>query len=114
MREVMTVTGHSDPHAALAAAQIREIVHEAAAKFPVRSTGRVLAIIPDGTRSFEPAVLHAFLEACPNSDLLVATGTHRAMTDDEVSKFLDIPSRPEWFSNVKVYSHSIAPEGLDE
>jgi nickel-dependent lactate racemase len=110
----MPVTGHSDPHAALAAAQIREIVQAAVEAFPVPSTSRMLGIIPDGTRSFEPAVLHAFLEACPNTDLLVATGTHRAMTDEEVAKFLDIPARPELFRGVKVYNHSIAPEGLDE
>jgi nickel-dependent lactate racemase len=109
----MPVTGHSDPHAALAPAQIREIVQAAAAAFPIPATSRVLAIIPDATRSFEPAVIHAFLEVCPNSDLLVATGTHRAMTDEEVSKFLDIPARPELFANVKIYNHSIAPEGLD-
>jgi lactate racemase len=74
----------------------------------------VLAIIPDATRSFEPLVMHAFLEACPKTDLLVATGTHRAMTDAEVAKFLDIPARPELFESVKVFNHSIAPEGLDE
>jgi nickel-dependent lactate racemase len=110
----MPVTGHSDADAALATAQIRDIVHTAAAAFPVPASGRVLGIIPDATRSFEPAVLHAFLEACPNTDLLVATGTHRAMTDEEISKFLDIPARPELFRNVKFYNHSIAPEGLDE
>jgi nickel-dependent lactate racemase len=110
----MPVTGHSHPHAALTPAEIREIVQAAAAAFPVPSSGRVLGIIPDATRSFEPMVLHALLEACPNMDLLVATGTHRAMTDEEVSKFLDIPARPELFSRVTVYNHSIAPEGLVE
>lgn len=113
LKEVMSVIGNSDSRAALTAAEIREIVHEAVAGFAVPAGGRVLAIIPDGTRSFESAVLHAFLEACPACDLLVATGTHRAMTDDEVAKFLDIPSRPELFGGLKVFNHSIAPEGLD-
>jgi lactate racemase len=110
----MPVTGHSDPTAALTPAQITEIVHTSVRSFAVPSRGRVLAIIPDGTRSFEPLVMHAFLEACPNTDLLIATGTHRAMTDAEVAKFLDIPARPELFTSVKVYNHSIAPEGLQE
>src|SRR6516164_1882897 len=108
----MPVTGHSDPLAALAPAQIREIVQASVKSFEVPPGGRVLAIIPDATRSFEPLVMHAFLEACPHTDLLVATGTHRAMTDAEVSKFLNVPARPELFRSVKVYNHSIAPEGL--
>ena len=110
----MPAIGHSDPLAALTPVQIREIVHTSVQSFAVPPNGRVLAIIPDATRSFEPAVMHAFLEACPNADLLVATGTHRAMTDEEVSKFLDMPSRPELFRDVKLFNHSIAPEGLTE
>jgi len=109
----MSVTGISDPNSALPPEQIREIVHAAAAAFPIPQSGRVLGIIPDATRSFEPAVLHSFLEACPHTDLLVATGTHRAMTDAEISRFLDIPARPELFRDVKFYNHSIAPEGLE-
>lgn len=108
----MSVIGHSDPLAALTPAKIQEIVHASVRAFAVPEGGRVLAIIPDATRSFEPLVMHAFLEACPNTDLLVATGTHRAMTDAEVAKFLDSEARPELFHSVKVYNHSIAPEGL--
>src|SRR5260370_39490172 len=110
----MPVTGHSDPLAALTPAQIRDIVQASVKSFQAPSSGRVLAIIPDATRSFEPLVMHAFLEACPHTDLLVATGTHRAMTDDEVAKFLDVAARPELFRSVKVFNHSIAPDGLDQ
>ena len=108
----MPATGYSDPLAALPPAQIRDIVHAAVATFPVPGSGRVLAIIPDATRSFEPAVLHALLEACPRCDLLVATGTHRAMTHEEITKFVDTAARPELFKEARFFNHSIAPEGL--
>jgi nickel-dependent lactate racemase len=110
----MSAIGYSDPHAALEPAKIQEIVHASVREFAVPPGGRVLAIIPDATRSFEPAVLHALLEACPKTDLLVATGTHRAMTDDEISKFVDRPARPDLFSSVAYHNHSTAPAGLDE
>lgn len=95
---------------------LREIVRTGVANWPVRSGAKVLGIIPDKTRTFSPRVIHEILAACRDRgyqlDMLVATGTHAGMTDDEIAYFLKSNDQPELFTRTTIANHSTAPDQL--
>jgi nickel-dependent lactate racemase len=85
--------GHSDRF--LTDAETRAIIGEAAASLAVDGK-RVLIIIPDGTRTMPMPLFYALLEELLGPrvaalDYLVALGTHRPMTDVQLSTLVGRP-----------------------
>jgi nickel-dependent lactate racemase len=100
----------------LALTEVRETIDEGVAALGLHRGQRVLAIVPDKTRSFEPRVVHRFLEGCAaagaSCTVLIANGTHAEMTAGEIDAFLLRDSAPELFSNVPVLNHRTVAEDL--
>ncbi len=111
----MKLIGQGEKERPLAREAIGEIVEAGLTTLGVQSK-RVLAIVPDNTRSFEPVVVHRFLAGCrarhTRCDLLIANGTHAVMGEDKIDQFLDRHSAPELFRDCFVYNHRTGPEKL--
>ncbi len=89
----MIGTGHGDR--SLTAGEAADIVSRAAASLG-RRPGRILVLIPDGTRTMPMPLLFRLLgetlgETAEALDYLVALGTHRAMTDEQLTRHLGVP-----------------------
>jgi nickel-dependent lactate racemase len=110
------LVGHGQREQLLDGASIREIVRAGVETWPVRSGARCLGIIPDRTRTFSPRVIHEILAACRDRgyhlDMLIATGTHAPMTDDEIAYFLKSKEAAEAFTGTTIVNHSTAPDQL--
>ncbi|MBI4978651.1 MAG: DUF2088 domain-containing protein [Spirochaetes bacterium] len=72
---------------------------------------RVLFIIPDGTRSAPVGLFFRLFhkvigKRVKRMDYLIALGTHRAMTQDEINARLELTAR-DWqhYPNIKVFNH---------
>src|SRR5215475_5738599 len=104
------LVGHGKNDQLLDEAAVREIVRAGIDDWPVRSSARVLAIIPDKTRTFSPNVVHEALAACKDRgfrlDFLIATGTHAAMTDAESAHFLKSQGHEDLFRHAAIANHS--------
>jgi lactate racemase len=100
----------------LDAGEIARTVDEGIAGLGLRTGQRLVGVIPDDTRSFEPQVVHRLIAACRDRgvhcELLIATGTHAAMNEERIDRFLDRPAAPELFRDTPVHNHSMAPSGL--
>ena len=112
----MTLIGQGTKEGLLASQAIGEIVDAGLSELPVRAGSRVLAIVPDNTRSFEPAVVHRFLAGCRDRnarcDVLIANGTHAAMSEEKIDRFLCRRAALELFRDVQVYNHATRPDHL--
>jgi lactate racemase len=105
--------------ASLADAQIRQTVHKALAELDV--TGRrVLAIIPDHTRSgptgtFFQAIADALLGRATAIDFLIALGTHPPLPEEKINALLGLSAaeRASRYGSVRVFNHQWdRPEAL--
>ena len=100
----------------LEASEVREIVAQAVAALD-RRWRRVLVLTPDGTRTMPLALLVDLLEeelgpAVDALDYLVALGTHRPMSDEQLSSLLGRKVRNGRAGRSQVFNHSSAPEAL--
>ncbi len=108
--------GHGREDRSLGAAEVREIVARAVGALDPRWR-RVLLLVPDGTRTMPLPPLLDLLEELlgPTTDaldVLVALGTHRPMSDEQLSKLLGRAVRNGRSGRTKVFNHSSAPEAL--
>lgn len=95
----------------LAPAEIQRIVDAACTADAFRGK-RVIVIIPDGTRTAPIGAMFKALfarvgEATAAFDILVALGTHKAMSDEAICERLEI-STDEWrsrYSKVRFFNH---------
>jgi nickel-dependent lactate racemase len=97
----------------LSEAELRAVVADAAEALAARG-GRILALIPDGTRSMPMPFLHSLLDEllAPRVkalDYLVALGTHRPMSDEALGRLLGCPVNAGRTSRSRVFNH----EGQD-
>ncbi len=84
--------GRGHPETYLTEAEIRSIVAEAV-EFARLDGKRVLALIPDGTRTMPMPLMYSLFEELLRPrvrtlDYLVALGTHQPMNDEHLSKFV--------------------------
>ena len=89
--------------------EMREIVAQAAQSEQIDGK-RVLVIIPDGTRTMPmPTMFSLFHESLgPRAkalDYLVALGTHRLMSDAELSQLVGQPVKNEMTGETRVFNH---------
>lgn len=95
--------------------EIRAIVARGLAQLDLDG-GRVLLIVPDGTRTMPMPTLFSIVEAelagrATQLDVLIATGTHQAMTDAQLSHHLGrtvTDCRSGW---VRIFNHVSTDEG---
>jgi nickel-dependent lactate racemase len=86
------VIGSGNADRALSASEVRAIVEQSVATFDSRWR-RILVVIPDGTRTMPlPAMVDLLDETLGRRidalDYLVALGTHRPMTDEELGRLI--------------------------
>lgn len=96
--------------------EVREIVARAAAALD-RRWRRILVLVPDGTRTMPLPFLAGLLEeelapVTDALDFLVALGTHRPMSDEQLSRLFGRPVRNGRMGRSRVFNHSSAPEAL--
>lgn len=96
--------------------EVREVVARAAAALD-RRWRRILVLVPDGTRTMPLPFLAGLLEeelgpATDALDYLVALGTHRPMSDEQLSRLFGRPVRNGRMGRSRVFNHSAAPEAL--
>ena len=101
-------TGREDR--ALSEAEVRELVAEALTRIDVDGK-RVLAVVPDSTRTAPTPLLFRLFEELIGSrvgvlDYLVALGTHRPMDDVALSHLLGVPVHGGRAGPSRVYNHS--------
>ena len=108
----MKLIGQGTKERPLAREAIGEIVDNGLTALGVQGK-RVLAIVPDNTRSFEPVGGASPLAGCrarhTRCDLLIANGTHAVMGEDKIDQFLDRHSAPDLFRDCFVYNHRTGP-----
>jgi nickel-dependent lactate racemase len=101
-------TGYTDRF--LTEEEARDIFSEALGTLPI-SDKRVLVIIPDSTRSGPiPMVFRVVTDLLRDRvrvlDFLIALGTHKGMTPDEISRHVGVPCDADGtFAGVRVYNH---------
>ncbi len=88
----------------------RGLVAEGLARLAVDGT-RVLVLVPDGTRTMPMALMFDVLRAelagrVRALDFLVALGTHRAMTDAELSRHFGVEVRDGQAGASRVFNHT--------
>jgi nickel-dependent lactate racemase len=105
------VISHGSPTADLKEADIREFVARATATLPVAGK-RVLAIIPDHTRSgptgtFFRAIVDALRGKVRKIDFLIALGTHPPMSEEKINHLLGLSAdeRGSRYGDVTVHNH---------
>lgn len=105
------VISHGSPTADLNEHDIREFVARAAAALPVTGQ-RVLAIIPDHTRSGPTgtmfrAIVEALRGRVRKIDFLIALGTHPSMPEDKIDQLLGMTAeeRKTRYGDVAVFNH---------
>ncbi len=107
------------PEACLTADEIRQVVEQGLAGVPLAGR-RVLAIIPDHTRSgpigtFFRVIADALLGKASRIDFLVAMGTHDPLPEDQPEALLGLTpeERAGRYGRVSVFHHAWkSPEGL--
>jgi len=103
------VIGKGSAERNLTEQELREIVSEAVDSAGVDGK-RVLLIIPDGTRTMPmPAMFRLFQDLLRPRvkalDYLVALGTHRLMTDEQLSSLVGRPVKNEMAGETHVFNH---------
>jgi lactate racemase len=103
------VIGVGSPERNLSAAELRGVVSQAVDSARVDGK-RVLIIIPDGTRTMPmPAMFDLFRDLVrprvKTLDFLVALGTHRLMSDAELTKLVGHPVEDEMTGDTHVFNH---------
>jgi lactate racemase len=103
------VVGEGSPTHLLSRDTIRRIV-ETALPFPAVAGHRVLVIVPDGTRTMPMPLMADVLGECvrPHAaalDYLVALGTHRPMTDEQLSTLFGRPVNGGGAGGERVFNH---------
>jgi len=98
----------------LGEAEVRAVVAEAAEALAARG-GRVLALIPDGTRTMPLPQMVGLLDELVRPrllalDYLVALGTHRPMSDAQLSRLLGRPVVEGRFGSSRVFNHEAEQE----
>jgi nickel-dependent lactate racemase len=108
----MSVIGRGEVGKTLTVDQIREIVAGAAKQLNAAGQ-RVLAIVPDGTRTCPlPLILrevHAAIgRQASKFDVLIALGTHPPMSEPQIDKLLGVEPgrRGQVFPGMAVYNHA--------
>lgn len=104
-----TVTGFGLDEGCLSEQQICEIAREGLAQLPLDGA-RVLALIPDGTRSMPMPLLFELLTAELDKrvaalDFLVALGTHPPMSDARLSRLVGRTVTKEVCGKHRVFNH---------
>lgn len=89
--------------------EIRSIVARALAQLNVDGC-RVLLIVPDGTRTMPMPLLFSIVEAelagrAMQLDVLIATGTHKAMTDAQLTRHLGRTVTDYRTAQVRIFNH---------
>ena len=89
--------------------EIRSIVERDLAQLDVDGR-RVLLIVPDGTRTIPMPLLFSIVEAelagrATQLDVLIATGTHRAMTDADLTRHLGRTVTGCRTGQVRIFNH---------
>lgn len=99
------------PTAELTAVDIRAFVARALDGLPLQNR-RVLAIIPDHTRSgptptFFRAIADALLGRARRIDFLIALGTHPAMPEDKINQLVGITGeeRRAPYGDIRIFNH---------
>jgi len=105
-----TVIGMGRAEGLLSADEVRTLVQEAVGCLEIDGK-RVLAIIPDGTRTMPlPRFIDLFGEfLAPRAaalDYLVALGTHMPMDDAALSALVGRPVRDGQFGSSRIYNHA--------
>jgi len=105
------VISHGSPTADLKEQDIRDFVARATANLPVNGK-RVLAIIPDHTRSGPTgtmfrAIVEALRGRVRKIDFLIALGTHPPMPEDKIDQLLGMTAeeRKTQYGDVTVFNH---------
>ncbi len=105
------VSSFSNLHANLSEMELKRLLNEAKSEFPPAKSN-ILVIVPDLTRTapidkFFPILCERFLKDGSKVDFIVALGTHRQPSEDEVSKLvgLDKKERQERFPGVRIFNH---------
>ncbi len=110
------VIGVGEPGRTLSADGVREIVARSVATLDP-ALRRVLVLIPDGTRTMPVPLFVSLLEEAlgPHTDALdylVALGTHRPMSDEQLGKLVGRAVRNGRFGRSRVVNHDTRPEAL--
>ncbi len=108
--------GHGREGRPLEAGEVAEIVAQAVAALD-RRWRRILVLTPDGTRTMPLPLLVDLLEeelgpVTDALDYLVALGTHRPMTDEQLSALFGRKVRNGRAGRSQVFNHSSAPDAL--
>jgi nickel-dependent lactate racemase len=103
------VLGRGIAEGYLEESEIRSIVASGLAQLDVDGR-RVLLIVPDGTRTMPMPLLFDIVEAgltgrVKQLDVLIATGTHRAMNDAQLSRHLGCDVNKGRAGQVRIFNH---------
>ncbi len=105
------VLSQGSPAAILSDADVRRLVEQVLAALPLAGK-RVLAIIPDHTRSgptgtFFRAISDVLLPRAQKIDFLIALGTHPPMSEEKINQHLGLTptERRELYGRVGVFNH---------
>lgn len=103
------VIGRGIAEGYLEESEIRSIVARGLAQLEVDGR-RVLLIAPDGTRTMPMPLLFSMIEAglagrAKQLDVLIATGTHRAMTDGQLTRHLGCTVTDGRAGRVRIFNH---------
>ncbi len=112
----MRLIGDGHPDRTLTAAQVRDLVGRAVSELDPRWK-RILVLTPDGTRTMPLPLLVDLLEELlgPTAaalDYLVALGTHRPMSDEELSRLFGRPVVNGRAGRSRVINHRSDPDAL--
>ena len=113
------VVGKGSPEALLSEPEIREIVVETLSSLPLFQK-KVLLIVPDATRTAPVGLMFRLLHDALTTqgaslDVIIALGTHPAMSEDEICRRLEITpdERQSQYSEVRFLNHTWdKPESL--
>lgn len=102
---------HSNPAVPMTEADMRALVERFLAATPLDGK-RVLAVIPDHTRSGPTGtwfrlIADALMGRAKQIDFLIALGTHPTMPEDKINEHLQITTaeREARYANVRVFNH---------
>jgi len=103
------VIGRGDAGRTLTEGEVREVVERAVASLDA-GLRRVLVVIPDGTRTMPMPLMFGLLEETlgrrvETLDYLVALGTHRPMTDEQLGRLVGRPVVEGRAGKSRVFNH---------
>jgi len=106
----VSVVGRGEIEGYLSEEEVGAVVREGLAALPVDGE-RVLVLIPDGTRTMPMPLLFGLLERelAPRVkalDFLVALGTHRAMSDEQLSHLVGREVKNGCAGRIRVMNHA--------